>query len=43
MARIAQNRKVFRVWLGNLKTRDYFEDLGVDDGGNNIEIHLKEM
>lgn len=43
MARIAQNRKVFRVWLGNLKTRDYFKDLGVDDGGNNIEIHLKEM
>jgi hypothetical protein len=32
VARITQNRKVFRVWLKNLKERDHFEYLGVDEG-----------
>jgi len=32
VARIAQNRNVFRVWLENLKEMDHFEDLGVDEG-----------
>jgi hypothetical protein len=32
VARIAQNRKVFRVWLENLKEKGHFEDQGVDEG-----------
>ena len=42
MARMGEERGVYRVLVGNRRERDHWGDLGVD-GGDNIGIDLQEV